>query len=105
MLKNGALRALASWCAARSTRWVPAQTDDGRPGLLLERRGRTPAEAVLVVPHQGGYRLVDGAGDVLASASALPALLDALDGGVAETPSFGTSWLTLRSVRPVALAA
>ena len=64
MLKSGALRALASWCAARSTRWVPAQTDDGWPGLLLERSGRAPTEAVLVVPHQGGYRLVDGAGDV-----------------------------------------
>jgi len=86
MLGRGALRALATWCAARGMRWMPARTDDGSPALLLERRGQPPAEAMLVVLHDGGFWLVDASGEVLASASDLPALLDALDGGVAEPP-------------------
>ena len=86
MLSRGALRALSAWCAARGMRWIPARTDDGAPALLLERRGQGLADAMLVVPHDGGFRLVDTGGDILASASDLPALLDAVDGGIAEPP-------------------
>ncbi len=86
MLGRPALRALAVWCAARGMRWTPARTDDGASALLLERRGQPAAEAMLVILHDDGFRLVDANGELLASASDLPALLDALDGGVAEPP-------------------
>ena len=86
MLGRGALRALATWCAARGMRWSPARTEDGTPALMLERRGQPAAEAMLVLLHDDGFRLVNAAGEVLASASDLPSLLDALDGGVAESP-------------------
>lgn len=86
MLGRSALRALAAWCAARGMRWVPARTDDGAAGLLLERRGQPAAEAMLVVLHEDGFALLDAAGEELAYASDLPALLDAVDGGVAEPP-------------------
>jgi len=65
-------------------RWTPARSDDGAPALLLQRRGQPTADALLVVLDEDGFRLADTAGEVLASASDLPALLDALDGGVAE---------------------
>jgi hypothetical protein len=67
-------------------RWTPARTDDGAPALLLERRGRPAGESMMVVLNDDGFRLVDSNGDLLASASDLPALLDAVDGGVAEPP-------------------
>ena len=86
MLGRGALRALAAWCAARGMRWTPARSDDGAPALLLERRGQPAAQAMLVVLREEGFRLVDAGGEELALASDLPALLDALDGGIAEGP-------------------
>ena len=86
MLGRSALRAVAARCTGRGMRWTPARSDDGSPALLLERRGQPAAEAMLVLLRDDGFWLVDGNGDALASASDLPALLDALDGGVAETP-------------------
>jgi hypothetical protein len=86
MLGRGALKALAVWCAARGMRWTPARTDDGAPALLLERRGQPTADTMLVIINDDGFRLVDANGELLASASDLPSLLDALDGGVAEPP-------------------
>ncbi len=86
MLGRGVLGAFSAWCAARGMRWTAARSDDGAAALLLDRRGQPSAEAMLVVLHDDGFRLVDAGGDVLASASDLPALLDALDGGVAEPP-------------------
>ena len=86
MVARGTLRALAAWCAARGVRWTPARGDDGGQALLLERRGQPAAEAMLVVLDADGFRLVTAGGEELACASDLPALLDALDGGVAEPP-------------------
>jgi hypothetical protein len=86
MLGRHALKALAVWCASRGMRWTPARTDDGTPALLLERRAQPTAESMLVILNDDGFRLVDANGELLASASDLPSLLDALDGGVAEPP-------------------
>jgi hypothetical protein len=66
-------------------RWMPARTDDGSLALLLERRGQALAEAMLIVLHDTGFWLLDSSGEILATASDLPALLDAVDGGVAES--------------------
>ena len=86
MVGRSALRALASWCAARGMRWSPARSDEGAPALLLDRRGQPQAESMLVVLHEDGFHLRNAVGEELAAASELPALLDALDGGVAEPP-------------------
>jgi hypothetical protein len=65
---------------------MPARADDGSPALLLARRGQGHGEEMLVVLRDDGFSLLDSVGEVLASASDLPALLDAVDGGVAEPP-------------------
>jgi hypothetical protein len=39
---------------------------------------------MLLIPDDDGFSLVQEDGQVLAAASDLPALLDALDGGIAE---------------------
>ena len=81
MLDGEALRTLSGWCSRRGSQWThgPANV------LLLEpnpgRRGR-----VLLVSGGGDLSLQDERGETLASASDLPALLDALDGGLGEPP-------------------
>ena len=41
---------------------------------------------MLLVVDDDGFHLLNAPGETLAAASDLPALLDALDGGVAEAP-------------------
>ena len=45
-----------------------------------------------LVLNEPELRLEDAAGEALAAASDLPALLDAVDGGVAEMPLPRQSW-------------
>ncbi len=85
MFDTADLRVLSIWCSQNRMSWMPGRSDDGEGGLLL--RGSVtrhmPAELLLLI-GQPELRLVDGGGETMASASTLPALLDALDAGVAE---------------------
>jgi len=47
---------------------------------------------MLLVHDRHGFCLIDPLGELLASASDLPSLLDALDGGVAEAPRWCSDW-------------
>ncbi len=84
MLRRVDLQILAEWCRRRRMCWSPGRSEDAAPALLLEPRGRGDARPMLLVVRAGEWCLVDQDGDTLATASDLPALLDALDGGVAD---------------------
>jgi hypothetical protein len=85
MIEYRDLVALAAWCRARGLCWLPGRAHEGSEALLLERsRGLRASQSMLLVHDRHGFCLIDSLGDLLASASALPSLLDALDGGIAE---------------------
>ena len=85
MLDTTELRTLARWCQVRGLRFLPLGTDAARSVILVERREPTrPWQRMKLVQDDSGFRLCDEADDLLASGSDLPAILDALDGGVAE---------------------
>ncbi len=87
MLNSSELRTLTAWCVRCYLRWTPAHPAHGVATLLLEpRSGRTPWQRMLLVLDEPEMRLETELGEALASASDLEALLDAMDGGVAETP-------------------
>jgi hypothetical protein len=80
------LQVLSNWCHARSFRWLPVG-DTGSPGMVLEpAAARLPWQRVRLVADPDGWRLEDELGETLATASGLPALLDAVDSGVAAGP-------------------
>ncbi len=87
MLDGTELRALSVWCGKHDLSWTPAESEQGPPTMLLQPRdaGR-PWQRMILVLDQGELRLENELGETLASASDLPALLDALEGGVADTP-------------------
>ncbi len=95
MLTRAELRVLTDWCRARNMTWIAGHAAGEAPTLLLERAGRG-ADAMLLVVAARERRLLDAAGQELATASDLPALLDAVDGGVGDaTPSV---WPSRRAV-------
>ncbi len=82
------LRLLTAWCGRRDMSWSVADAAlDGPAMALIPRDARRPWQSMLLVLHRGEIRLQNEMGETLASASDLPALLDAVDGGVAEPPS------------------
>lgn len=83
MLEFGELQLLTRWCRARQVQWQPGVADDGCPAVLLLAR-----HGMMLLPDEGEWRLLDGAGRVIAAASGLSELLDALDAGVGEPDSF-----------------
>lgn len=86
MLDTTELRTLARWCRGRGLRFLPLGTDAARSVILFERLEPTrPWQRMKLVQDDTGFRLCDERDDLLASGSDLPAILDALDGGVAET--------------------
>ena len=83
MLAPGDLRALSAWCSQRGLHWVAGSS--GEPSMLLEHQaGTRPWCRMVLCREQEALRLLDETGALLAEASTLPALLDAMDGGVAE---------------------
>jgi hypothetical protein len=85
MLAPTDIRTLTAWCHRRAMRWQPLRVDADGAALLLEPLAALrPWQRMRLLATDHGYRLEDEAGQPLASASALPALLDALDGGVAD---------------------
>lgn len=85
MLDTSDLRLLTRWCGDHAMRWQPLRTGADGAMLLLEPSvARHPWQRMMLTADDAGFRLEDELGDALAAASDLPALLDALDGGVAE---------------------
>ena len=92
MLGKTDLRALSRWCVGRDLSWTPGRPEDGAEVMMLQPRdARYPWQRIMVVLESPEIRIENELGETLASASDLPALLDAVDGGVGE------SW-DLRSV-------
>ena len=89
------LRLLSAWCGRRDMTWSAAQTLPDTPAMvLIPRDARRPWQTMLLVLQGPEIRLENELGETLASASDLPALLDAVDGGVAEPPSIRNRLLT-----------
>ena len=92
MLDGSAIRALNAWCGPRHLSWSAAQPADRPAGggavmMLRPRHAARPWHRIMLVLADGELRLENELGEMLASASDLPALLDAVDGGVGEAPS------------------
>ncbi len=90
MMDGTQVQLLTAWCNRRALSWSPGRLVDGAPVMVLrpQQCGR-PWQGMALIMGRPELRLEDEQGDTLASASDLPALLDALDGGVAEPPQPG----------------
>lgn len=75
MLDQSDRQALLRWCTARRVTWA-----ESAPGAVL-LKGVGPATRLC--PRADGWTLENEAGEALAAASNLPALLDAMDAGLA----------------------
>lgn len=85
MLTRPELRLLTSWCQSHAMRWHPMPTPNA---LLLEPAwARHPWQRMVLTLEAGNYHLAEERGPTLACASDFPALLDALDGGIADSPA------------------
>ena len=70
-------QALLRWCHSRRVKWAEAAPDSV---LLVAESGA--GRATRLRPGEEGWQLETEAGEALAAASDLPALLDAMDAGV-----------------------
>ena len=87
MLDGSSLRAFNTWCGVRDLSWSAAAAVDGCDVMMLTPRGPVRAwQRMVLIMDDSEFRLENEVGETLASASDLPALLDAVDGGVAEDP-------------------
>jgi hypothetical protein len=85
MLTPMDLKMLTLWCQHRTMRWLPLRTGADTAELLLEPLTPSrPWQRMRLCVRESGFLLADETGQTLATASDLPALLDALDGGVAD---------------------
>ena len=85
VLDTTELRTLAQWCRGRGLRFLPLGMGSEGSEILFERLEPTrPWQRMKLVQDDDGFRLSDERDELLASGSDLPAILDALDGGVAE---------------------
>ena len=83
--------------------WVAGHSEaDTQAMLLTPRDAGEPWQGMRLVLGRGEMRLEDVAGETLASASDLPALLDAVDGGVAEPAAARGRVLAGLAAAPVA---
>jgi len=88
MLDAAELAVLARWCRAAALSWQPLGCAEETVLLLEPRAGERPWQRMRLCAGEAGYRLHDAADRLLAAATDLPALLDALDGGIADaTPA------------------
>ena len=85
MLEVAELRTLSSWCRVHAFHWAHTACDDGLGAMTLEMSSpRHLVQRMTLILRDDGFYLVDNKGETLAAASDLRAVLDALDGGVAE---------------------
>ena len=88
MLDGASIRALNAWCGRRALSWSAANpAGDSAVMVLCPRDAGGPWQRMMLVLDCTELRLENELGEMLASASDLPALLDAVDGGVAEPPA------------------
>jgi hypothetical protein len=84
MLDSQDLTQLSRWCAARAISWQPLLRG-GNAAVLLEPRGRRQCfQRILLTQDEEDFALATEAGEMLACASDLHSVLDALEGGVAD---------------------
>lgn len=84
MLNPAAVKQLSEWCAPRAIGWQPLPCH-GACAILLEPRSRLRCWQRMVLSFvEDSFELTTESGELLASASELRSVLDALDGGVAE---------------------
>jgi hypothetical protein len=96
MIDTHELHSLTRWCASRRLRWLPVRTDAGEAAIQISAQtGRLAwSDMLLVADAEDDVSLVDAAGQIIATASDVPALLDALDAGLlgptplAEWPAY-----------------
>ena len=92
MLDTTELRTLAQWCRGRGLRFLPMGIGAEGSEILFERLEPTrPWQRMKLMQDDDGFRLSDERDELLASGSDLPAILDALDGGVAEPAPAGAA--------------
>jgi hypothetical protein len=84
MIEYRDLLALAMWCQSQGFSWLPGRSEQGCEALVLEKPGHR-TESLLLLHDSHGYCLIDPLGELLVSASDLTVLLDALDGGIADS--------------------
>ncbi len=83
MVDGATMRALNAWCGRRELVW--SAPSGGRPVMTLRpANAGHPWQGRVLVLDGPELRLENERGETLASASDLPALLDAVDGGVGE---------------------
>ncbi|MDR3523117.1 MAG: hypothetical protein P4L66_03330 [Acetobacteraceae bacterium] len=89
MPSTAELKHLTRWCTARRLYWQPARTESGAPAILLRGNGmRVAWHDMMLTEEDDGVGLRDARGALLADASEIPALLDALDSGLITRPQF-----------------
>ncbi len=98
MLALSDLSHLVDWCRRRGLSMGPARDADGRVAVLLAPLRTPHASVMFLLADEGELMLRDAAGSTLAAASDLPALLDALDGGVGRQPSSRSPHLVATSL-------
>ncbi len=87
MPSTAELKHLSRWCSARRLHWQPARTEAGAPAILLRSDSVLVAwHDMMLIEDDDGVALLDEQGDLLADASEIPALLDALDSGLVTRP-------------------
>jgi hypothetical protein len=88
MLDGSSIRTLSAWCGVRDLSWSAAHSiGDCDVMMLRPRDAGRPWQSMRLVLDGRELRLENELGETLATASSLPALLDAVDGGVAEPPT------------------
>jgi len=87
MPSTAELKHLTRWCTARRLHWQPARSENGAPAILLRGSGmRVAWQDMMLTEEDDGVSLRDSRGTLLADASEIPALLDALDTGLITRP-------------------
>ena len=100
MLDTVELKTPAAWCRGRGLRFLPLRVGAEETVILFEPNEATlPWQRMKLILDDDGFRVCDELDDPLASASDLPALLDALDGGVAEPVRADAA--TFRAAAPI----
>ena len=85
MLDGSTIRAVNAWCQGRALSWSAADRAGANAVVMLRPVGLSrPWRRMMLVWDGEELRLENEMGETLASASDLPALLDAVDGGVGE---------------------
>ncbi len=85
MLRAADLQALGVWCQDHRVTWSATRRDGADLAVILEPETASRAwQCMRLVLDAPELRLEDETGQALACASDLPALLDAMDGGLAD---------------------